>query len=707
MRVFIGNIKNKYAISKLVAGFIGYLLLVGILFQPVITSGCNETYLGGPGDQSAFAWLYEASPNSPPLWGPTAWTNAPYGENLSEPFYITGLSQYTSVWLMEKVIGPTCAFNVYASFGYIFTAVVTFFFILWLTMRKSYFVAWLGGYLVAFSPYLQVKTMHHVSYVYSGLLVLLLWLLMAYWRKPTVGLAIAFMVLAASLFYHDPYFIMLGVFLCLASLVGTVIYHVFYERIKFLEFWRKLRILLLALPIFFLIISPVVYIRLSQSSHIESVVGDSRDTSIMTEGRVYSARPWEFVLPASTHPLTPESLKYFQATHQHGTDRMETTLFIGFVTIILAGIFVAHWLYKGRKDRSKEGRPRQYSTIVAGTITLIGGLMSLPPSISLGSLTLYFPSAILLSVTTMWRMPARFFVILQIGLVILAVFGLLYVINKYKHKFRGKKIYLLYSCILIVSLIEFATFNPFDRRYWGHSMIPAPYSELKGNPKVDLIAEYPMVDPPRNFAFIFYLSYQAYHEVPMVNSAKTGSPSKEYRESLANLENWQTLGVLKQLGVDRVVVHGVDVSKIKTPYLFKIVQDVDNQTTTPVVSYGIANSVSPKSYALAISDGFDGPSNYGFLDVDYYMHQSGILKPVLLPGGIKKDTALARIEFYAFEKSSRLVKILQEDKIVAEVRPTELKQVIEFRINPSVPITILPENAPSDYSLVVSNMEIR
>lgn len=704
---FLKDFRERYKLPKIVFGIISYLLLVGLLFQPVISNGCTETYLGGPGDQSAFAWLYEASPDSPPLWGDTTWTNAPYGENLSEPFYITGLSQYTSVWLMEKVVGPTCAFNVYAAFGYIFTATVTFLFILWLTNRRSYFIAWLAGYLIAFSPYLQIKTMYHVSYVYSGLLVLMLWLLMAYWRKPLLSLAIALMVLGASLFYHDPYFIMLAIFLCLAFIIGAVAYHILYEKITMADLWRKLKSLVITLPLFLILISPVVYVRISQNSKIESVVGSSRDTDIMSEGRAYGARPWEYVLPAVSNPLTPEPIKDFQRTHQHGAAQTETTLFLGFITITLSGIYIVHWARTLRKVRVKSKRPTQFTTLVAGAMAVVGGLMSLPPSIGVGSLTFYFPSYLLLSATTMWRVPARFFVIAQIGLVILAVLGLIYLISKYKDRLKGRRIYILYASILAVSLLEFSTFNPFNRNYWNQSMIPAVYSELKGNPQVDLIAEYPMLDPPRNYAFIFYLSYQAYHKVPMVNSAKTGSPSKEYRESIAGLDSWQTLSVLRQLGVDRVIVHGVDASDLSYPGLEKLQGQIDDQTTLPVVSYRLRDDVPKKGYMLAISDGFDGPSNYGFRDVEYFMHQSGVMKPILLPGAEARTSAIARLQYYAFEKTPRPVNITQDGKLLATVYPTESKQIVEFAVDPSRPFTILPEDAPDDYSFVVSNMEIK
>lgn len=702
-----GGVGRKSHFLKIATAIITYLSIVLVFMQPVISNGCNETYLSGPGDQSAFAWLYEASPDSPPLWGNTTWTNAPYGEDVSEPFNITGLLQYSPIWLVEKVVGSTCAFNIHASFGYVFTATVMFLFVLWLTNRRNYFAAWLAGFLVAFSPYLQVKTMIHVSYVYSGLLILILWLALLFWIKPRMIFAIGLAVLGAALFYHDPYFIMLGIFVLIAVALGITIFHFLFKGLERAELWTRLRYLLFAFPIFIALVSPVLYIRISESTHIEAVVGDSRDTDIMTEGKAYSARPWEFVLPANTNPLLPDAVKEFQDNHRHGTNYGESTLFLGYVSLLLASIYVVYWFRKGRLKKAVIYRKQQLATLIAGSLTLVGGLMALPPFVQVGVVTLYFPSWLLLSLTTMWRVPARFFVVLQVGLVVLAVLGLIYLVQRYKQHLKGRRIYILYGFIVVFSLAEFATFNPFDRTYWTQSMIPSVYTEVKDNKDVDTIAEYPMLDPPRNYSFIFYLSYQAYHQKPMINSAKIGSPTKQYRESMADLYDWQTPGALKRLGVDRVLVHDTKGKTLSSPAFAQMGAAYDNQAALSVASFKIPDLVESKNYLLTISHGFDGPSSYGFTDIDYFMHQSGVLKPVLLPGATAQQSATARIEFYAFEKTPRLVKIMQDNKVVAEVLPTEVKQIVEFTIDPSKKVTILPTNPPEDYSFVISNMEIK
>jgi len=690
----------------MLVGMLMYLLILAVYMQPVITNGCNETHLGGPGDQSAFTWLYAASPNSPPLWGNTTWTNAPYGENLSEPVYITGLAQYTSIWVMQKAVGPTCALNIYTSFGFIFSASVMFIFTLWLTKRRNYFVAWFAGYLLAFSPYIQLKTLHHVSYVYVGLLVILLWLLIAYWRRPSMKVASTFMVVLASLFYHDPYFIMLAGFLLISVTIATIIYHCLYQHISLREIGRKVRPLLISLPIFILLISPVIYVRLTQSALIESAVSSSRAENIMNEGIAYGARPWEYLLPAATNPLTPNWLKSFQLSHQHGTTVTETTLFLGYVTLGLAGVYVTRWLKTARRIKRREARETHHVTLVAGCITIVGALMSMPPYFHVGSLTIYLPSWLLLSVTTMWRVPARFVVIVQLGLIILATFGLLYLLDRFKVQLRGRRVFLLYAMLIGLSFIEYSTFNPFSREYWTYAMTPSVYDEIKDSDAVDRIAEYPMLEPPRDDVYIYYLSYQSYHRKSMINTAKADSANKKYRESLADINDWQTAGVLKELGVDRVVVHSNDTG-IRTTSLVKKSTSYDTKMGVAVSSYIISDSTVQKSYALTISDGFDGPSNYGFTDIDFFMHQSGVLQPILLPNATKQSVASARIEYYAFEKTPRKVVFEQAGKELAVVYGKEAKQVVEFTLDPNKPIHIVPDNAPTDYSFVISNMEVK
>ena len=699
----IGSLAKRPA-TKIIIGTLLYIGLTASYVSPVLVS-CSERFIGVPGDQTVFAWLSEASPNSPPFWGETALTNAPFGEDLYEPMHITGLVPYTATWVMNKVVSPNCSFNILMASGFILTSVVTFLFIAWLLRGRSYLAAWFGGYLAAFTPYLMAKTPYHVSYVYCGLLVGVIWLLLALWRKWGYKLAAGLMLLTAIIFYHDPYFIQLVIVVYGSFFVGLALY-VWRDKLPWKKVWVFLKRLLVVSPILLVLISPMIITRVVYKDQIDTVVANSRDNDIISEGLAYGARPWEFIFPSTYNPLLPEKLVALKLDKQHGSNPAETTLYLGVVPLGLTIWLI--WMFARKKVRKSEINSIVESKLlvwVMVALIVISGLFSLLPRASIAGIPLYFPSELLLNLTSMWRVPARLVVLVQVGLAVLSAVALYFIITR----LRVRKVLrlIVVSTLIIVSFLEFLSYNPFNRSYWGYDKIPSAYTEIKNNSAVKRIAEYPLLDAPRNYAFIYYQTYQGYHDKAMINSFKVSSPTKKYRESFADLNDWQTLGVLKQLQVDRIVVHGTDAPIKDNPGLVRIAQSYDPVAGTDIYTYSLSDAVTPRSYVLTIGDGFDGPSNYGYQDIDYYMHTEGTLKPVLLPGAVKQATATARIEYYAFEKNPRLVNISQGGKLIAQVRPTELKQTIEFTVDPSRPITILPENATKDYSFVISNMELQ
>lgn len=690
--------------AKIAVGIIFYVGLLLSYVAPILPN-CSERFMGAPGDQTAFAWLSNATPDSPLLWGNTTWTNAPYGENLYQPMHITGLIPYTATWAMTKVVTPECAFNILMSFGFILTSVVTFLFILWLTRRKSYVAAWFGGYAATFTPYIMAKTPYHVSYVYCGLLVGLLWLLLVLWKKRSYRVAAGLMVLTAAIFYHDPYFIELSIVLYLSFFVGLALY-VWRAKIPWKHYGDFIKKLLFVSPIFLVLITPMVYTRVAYSNQIDQAVKNSRDSDIMQEGLVYGARPWEYFFPSTYNPLLPDKLKQFKYDHQHGSNPAETTLYVGLVpTGLTLWFLVMYFRKKLEKDAISSRVDLGLIVSVTASLVVIAGLLSLLPRASIFGLEFHFPSELLLSLTSMWRVPARLIVIVQIGLAIFSALALTVIISR----LSGRKVlrFVVIGGLIVASFLEFLSYNPFDRWYWGYDKIPSTYAEVKDNPSVKRIAEYPMLDPPRNYAFIYYLTYQSYHRKQMINSAKVNSPMKSYRESIADVDDWQTPGVLKQLGVDRVLVHSSGASSTKSPYLDAITSSSDPIAGDTVTSYALSSGVAAKPYLLRIGAGFDGPSSFGYQDIDYYMHGTGLLVPTLLPSATSSKKVAARIEYYGFNKQPMGVTFSQNGKILATRSLTKDKQIAELLIDTDTPVKIDVTHVVGDNTLVVSNMEIK
>lgn len=674
-----------------------YLLALLIYIHPIL-GHCGSRMMGVPGDQTGLVWRYMANPQ--PLWGGTNWTNAPYGENLWQPQLITGTLFYVPVWALAKISGPVCAYNVATSFGFLLSATVMFLFIMWLTRWRNFIGALLAGYVVAFNPYLLSKTPYHPSYVFCGIIIGILWALMALWRNARFRTASIVAVLTAATFYFDPYFPLLAFILGLGFFAGVFVYDL-RQHGSLDRSLKPMKQLVLVVPLLMLLLSPVIYFKLHYNQEINAIVGSSRG-SILADSLAYGARPIEYFLPAATNPLLPSAYYHYRLANVHGSSFGESTVYIGLIPLALALYFLYTTFVKAHKSKPTQQDLRQLGYIGL-SVAIVAGLFSLPPQAHVFGVLVRFPSDIIIHVTTIWRAFARLFVVLQIGIAMMAAFGVWQLLASRR---LARVRYWLAAAIFIGLFVEYLAYNPFHENFWSYDDTPKTYATIKNDPSIREIAEYPLLEAPRNYAFIYYLTYQSYHHKPMINSALSNSPQANVRASIMNLANWQTPGVLRALGVDRVVLHGKNLASSFANFEVNGDKSYDWPASNYVESLTIKPDIGKKDYALAIGRGFDGPSNYGYENVDYFMHQYGELDPVLMQQAKTRSSAMVRIEYYAFEKVPRRIDIKQAGKFVTTVYPTETKQVIEFTIDPNKSIDIYPQNPPKDYSFVVSNMEV-
>ena len=157
-----------------------------------------------------------------PLWGPENVTNYPYGENLSSPVNYISVLHYTLYWVLAKIAGPICGYNLMNFIGFVATAAAMYGFIYWLTHKKS--IAWLAGFAVSFSPYFQNQVGSHPSYGYAAFLILALWLYLRLLRERQWRDALLLALVLAACVYWDPYFSLLLATILAPLVVVTVIY---------------------------------------------------------------------------------------------------------------------------------------------------------------------------------------------------------------------------------------------------------------------------------------------------------------------------------------------------------------------------------------------------------------------------------------------------------------------------------------------------
>ena len=677
--------------------FAAFIYLVPLAFYARKVIGqCSDRVIGWPGDNLGLTWLFNASPATP-WWQYSNITNFPNGEALWQPVYIIGQGLYVPYWLLAKLLGPLCGYTALISIGLLFSAVTMFLFISYLTKYRYFVVALFAGFALISFPYVQIKITNHFAYAFTGLLIILFWLLMKVMAGGSRKNVIVAGLLLGGFFYFDPYFILLGGVIY-GSVLISVIWDKWADRGGLFRSTMFKNLLLVPLTAI-VVASPVIYVRFAYSNSIESLVGSSRG-SIVDDSYAFSARPWEYVLPTVNNPLSPEKLKNVQRAHYHGSNLVENPLYVGWVILSLAALTVI-WFFRRKMPTKELIIPEKKVVLFAMTLVLMAGVLSLPPLIKIFGLTIYLPSYAVIAITNVWRVFARLVIDVQLGLIILASLGLIIILKSKLSK--NKKRIILFSAFALCS-IEFLTVLP----AYDFKTAPQIYTQVKNDPTITAIAEYPLVDPPQDVFFTIYATYQQIHMKPMINTSLPNSETKKFRQSIMNLYAWQTVPVLCGINVDAVIVHDQQMPS-QIPGAVLEGGGVDGVTGGKAWLYRL-KCESSLATALVISDGFDGPSKVSYKDVEYFMHTKGVLLLQKLPNTYTRELSkTVKIEFYTFEKQVRGVTVKQGEKVVWSGNSTGdmNKQIMEFSVDSDEPIVIIPDNPPKDFSLVVSNMIVQ
>jgi len=253
-----------------------------------------------------------------------------------------------------------------------------------------------------------------------------------------------------------------------------------------------------------------------------------------------SARPLSYLLPAVVHPVFGSFTEQFAGTELYGSSFTEHTLYLGWVTLILA--FIAFRRRKSVADPNE----RFYIGFFAA-LTLAAWLFSQPPWWKIGNLKIYMPAFFIHQVLPAFRAYCRFGIVVMFAVSVLAGFGLKFLLES--RKSRKSKAGLTVLCCGLL-LFEFWNYPPF--KVIDLSRIPQAYYWLKDQPKDTVIAEYPLdQDAPNEM----YRLYQATHEKKMINYTVPGTYANKVGHTVAKLSDPGTAERLKWLGVKYVLVH--------------------------------------------------------------------------------------------------------------------------------------------------------
>ena len=557
----IGELAGRYEWRRLVKRhFIVVLvaLLLSWTYMGQSMTSCQTTVIGSIGGDNinGIIWLFSNTPH--PYGGFSHVTNYPFGESVSQPQLITSAALLTPTWLLAKAVGPVCAWNAMVFFGYMSSALLMYGFIYWLLRKRG--IALFAAIAVGFSPYHYWKTWGHLAYIQSEIFVAIIWAYLAFWRRPTKKKAVLLGLLASGLLYGDGYFPLIGGVL-IGSLLGySLIIDYLLSRGQNARrrfYVQKLKYLMISASILFIAFIPIAYVKHHYAAEISADLTHARsDPKIEVE--TYGTHFIDYVLPSDSSPITPvrHAVDNYRAKHVY-SDNGEYGVYLGLATLALAFTAVGVGAYKLIWERGKQ-RPTNETWLLwvsgAGiTVTLAAFMSSLAPSMAIFGIHPEWPSAIISSLVSYWRVFARFYLTVNIGVVTLAAIGLWYITKRLGSRWLRLGFLAL---VIIVTILELMPVNPFSRTdEWKVTSGSPTYIWLSKQPSIKAVAAYPILESPMGPS---YFGDQLVHKKALLNSYVGNDSQLLLHRALTGINDAQTLGVLKTLGINDLLLYRVE-----------------------------------------------------------------------------------------------------------------------------------------------------
>jgi hypothetical protein len=257
----------------------------------------------------------------------------------------------------------------------------------------------------------------------------------------------------------------------------------------------------------------------------------------------YGSRPWEYVLPAYTNPHFGTAA--WLTAHLHDSNFSESSLYVGWVTILLAG----GWLIWALTARRGLGREQKFVGIGFTVLVAAALLFSLPSPIPHTSLPT--PSLLVWEVASQFRVPTRFQALVMAALVPLAALGLAGICRRalLESHTRG-------AVVAVCAFFGFLSWYELSVTSPGLTAVnvpPAEYRALRAAPP-GIVAEYPLVtlDEARNSDYVFW---QRFDRRRLLNGGALGSFPDAVRDALVDPAAPGTAGALSELGVSTILLH--------------------------------------------------------------------------------------------------------------------------------------------------------
>jgi hypothetical protein len=461
-------------------------------------------------------------------------TGAPFGWDQGNGVNVQRLWYMFPAYLAAKVIGEIAAFNLIVLSGLALSGAAMYGLVRSLVRGPvSPFVAAWAGFVYVVFPWHVLKAAGHAGLTHIEGFPLLLLAVLVWFRSPTLLRATAVALATAILWLTSGYYGVAGmVALCVLLPVAAVSHR------------RRLGTRTAAARAGMVfgqaVLVALVVVVLGRLGHINTgyFIGRSPDDLL-----AYGARPWEYLLPAYANPHFGTAS--WLVPRLHGSNFAESSLYVGWATILLAG----GWLLWALVARRRLGSDESFVAVGFTAVVAAALLFSLPSPIPHTSIPT--PSRLVWEVASQFRVPTRFQALLMAALVSLAALALAGISRKALAASRSWAAVVAVCAVFgLVSWFELSVASP------GLTAVNAPppeYLALRKAPP-GIVAEYPLValDEARNSDYLFW---RRVHGRRLLNGASRGSFPDGVRDTLVDPVAPGTPAALSALGVSTVLVH--------------------------------------------------------------------------------------------------------------------------------------------------------
>jgi hypothetical protein len=439
---------------------------------------------------------------------------------------------------MDAIIGPIATYNVMILSSFPLTAWAMY--LLARTLGISRLGAAFAGLALAFIPYHIEKATGHGNQAHLELLVGTL-LFLVRWRQGggRWNLAGAGVLAGLQAWFEPSVFYVMAFGVPTFFVVSALFTEAGVSRVVWIRRHLMASLLMVAVMLPFL---PVAYLFFHRPGSPLSLTIQMTLAQTSGEALIYSARLREYLQPWYANPLVPDVIRQWEILHLHGSNFVESSLTLGYAVLALGliGVLLAR---------------RRFVIALGVGLMLVGVLVSLPPEQKLGPIVVHPPTYYLTQVVTIFRVYARFAMMVQLGVCLLAGLG----IAVLQERLRGGRRQLLLAVPFLIMAVEFNNLPPTHVT----RILPAPaeYVWLRDQPQGTLM-EYPAKaggeTSEQEIQVRQYLLYQMVHLHPTflteVTSGRVGAAAQR-------LEPYYGAGVVEQLrayGIKYVLVHRRD-----------------------------------------------------------------------------------------------------------------------------------------------------